>query len=413
MNRAISRRTFIGGAAGIAGVAAGTAIGLTRGTTSKHPATAAPRPGAGILVVVALYGGNDGLNTVIPYQDGAYLSARTSLGYQPSEILPLDQHLALHPNLKGLKGLWDARQLAIVLGVGYPNPNRSHFRSMDIWQSGVPDTNEITGWLGRWLDQGGDDPMRALSLGPTLPRLLSGAKTSAGSLPSGQLQLPGLGRYDATFAALNATHSSDSGWAARVAQSGTDLLTLIGDVGQILANQPPAAVGGGSLEPSPTPSTGSLAGQLDLVARLIKGGAPTQVYGVSLGGFDTHAAEKDNHARLMTELDGALSGFLKGLEGDRRANEVVVMTFSEFGRRVAANASGGTDHGTAAPLFVAGPGVRGGLYGEQPSLTDLDQGDLKFTTDFRSVYATVLAHVIGTDPKPVLGGQTFPILPFV
>ena len=401
----LSRRTFLTGAAGAAGVAAVAAhrpLEQALGLTSTSPQLRLSPAGKGILVVVTLYGGNDGLNTVIPYQDSAYLAARPSLGYQPDQVLPLDQQLAFHPNLTGLKTLWDRHQLALVLGVGYPFPSRSHFRSMDIWQSAVPETDEITGWLGRWLDLGGDNPMRALSLGPTLPKLLTGTSTAGGSIPSGQLHLPGAGRFDTTFATVETPFKGESDLAARVAQSGTDLLTLMRDVGHILSSHA-----------APTTSGGSLAGQLDVVSRLIKGGAPTEVYSVSLGGFDTHAAEKDNHARLMAELDASISGFLTSLDGDPHSDRVVVMTVSEFGRRVTANASGGTDHGTAAPMFVAGRSVRGGLYGEQPSLTDLDQGDLKFTTDFRSVYATVLDKVLGTEPKSVLNGRTFAGLSFL
>jgi uncharacterized protein (DUF1501 family) len=449
MSPPITRRTFLTGAAGagVVGVSAAAAahnqIGRALGISgSTHPSVAAStsrpvslRAGKGVLVLVTLYGGNDGLNTVIPYADPAYLAGRSTLGYQPSEVLTLDRQLGLHPNLTGLKSLWDAKQLAVVLGVGYPNPNRSHFRSMDIWQSAVPETDEVTGWLGRWLDLGRDDPMRALSLGPTLPKVMEGAKTAAGAIPSGRLALPGKGRLDAAFASLNAPFPSEGALATRIAQSGTDLLTVVQDVGQILANQPSNAVGSGNLEPAVTAPTtapptttspgkpagapsrpgaaGALAAQLDVVARLIKGGAPTQVYAVSLGGFDTHATEKDNHARLMGELDTGIAGFLKSLDGDPEGDAVVVMTYSEFGRRVAANASGGTDHGTAAPLFVAGRPVKGGFYGEQPSLTDLDQGDLKFSTDFRSIYGTMIEKVLGLDQKSILQGKTFPTLPLV
>jgi uncharacterized protein (DUF1501 family) len=174
-----------------------------------------------------------------------------------------------------------------------------------------------------------------------------------------------------------------------------------------------AATSKAASAPARPATAGALATQLDVVARLIKGGAPTQVYSVSLGGFDTHATEKDNHARLMSELDTGIAGFLKSLAGDPKGDSVVVMTYSEFGRRVAANASGGTDHGTAAPLFVAGRSVRGGFYGEQPSLTDLDQGDLKFSTDFRSVYGTMIERVLGLDQKSILQGKTFATLPLV
>lgn len=415
----LSRRNFLLSAAG-AGVAGAAALTVGRdplervlglgGVPSARPASGAPAPfgtNRGILVVVTLYGGNDGLNTVIPYTDSAYSSGRPTLGYGAHEVQALDDRLGLHPNLAGLKKLWDAKRLAIVLGVGYPGPNRSHFRSMDIWQSAVPETDEITGWLGRWLDITGTDPMRALSIGPTLPKLLQGKTAAAGAVPPGAVGLPGGDRLAGVLATLSRTTPDEAALAARVAQSGADLLTVARTVGEILASQP------GS-EPASTGARASgLGSQLDVVGRLIKGGSPTQVYSVSLGGFDTHATEKDNHARLMAELDAGISGLLGSLEGSPQGDHVVVMTASEFGRRVAANASGGTDHGTAAPLFVAGRNVKGGFYGEQPSLTDLDQGDLRFSTDFRSVYATVLATVLGADPKAVLANQTFPTLGFV
>jgi uncharacterized protein (DUF1501 family) len=266
MSFPITRRTFLAGAAGVgvAGVTAAAAahtrieraLGLSSSTHPSTPATSARQTtlahGKGILVLVTLYGGNDGLNTVIPYTDPAYLAGRPTLGYQPNEVLTLDRDLALHPNLTGLKSLWDAKQLAVVLGVGYPNPNRSHFRSMAIWQSAVPETDEVTGWLGRWLDLGGDDPMRALSLGPTLPKVMEGAKTAAGAIPTGRLALPGKGRIDADFAALETPFTGQGELASRIAQSGTDLLTVVQDVGQILANQPSNAVGSGNLEPAVT-----------------------------------------------------------------------------------------------------------------------------------------------------------------
>jgi uncharacterized protein (DUF1501 family) len=420
----ITRRQFVvaGGAAGVA-VAGSLAVAQhpwTRlaGQTAK-PATDA---GKGIVVLVTLYGGNDGLNTVIPYTDGHYLGGRPTLGYQPNDVLPLSAGLGLHPNLKGLKSLWDAKQLAIVRGVGYPQPVRSHFRSMDIWQSGSPDTPVETGWLGRWLDATGTDPMRALSVGSTLPRALSGDKQAGTAVASGGVKLPGGPGLATAFAALDSPGSDRTGLAARVAGSGADLLKVQHTLADLLSGASPSPTGDSHLETAPPTTTapakgagyrGPLAAQLDLVARLIKAGSPTKVYQVSMGGFDNHAQEKDVHARLMGELDAGISGFLGALKGNSHACGVVLMTFSEFGRRVAQNASGGTDHGTAAPLFVAGPAVKGGrFYGDQPSLTDLDQGDLRFTTDFRSVYATALAKVLGVDPSVALG-RSFPLLDLV
>ena len=417
----LSRRQFVAGATGI-GIAGAATVAVAAHPFGRSAARAMAKPKAeaeaqpaptlkagGTLVLVALYGGNDGENTVIPYSDPAYLAGRPDLGYQPNEVIALDHDLGLHPNLTGLKSLWDAKQLAIVRGVGYPSPSHSHFRGMDIWQSAVPETDEVTGWLGRWLDTaGGKDPLLTLSLGPTLPKLVSGAKTAGSSVPAGAATLPGGGRLDAAFAAVES--GRPAGLGARIAQSGTDLLTVLHSVKDVLAVQPDT-----SLEAAPTDkqAKNGLAGQLDLVARLIKGGLPTRVYVVSMGGFDTHVTEKQNHANLMGELDAGISGFVKAMATDPKGKDVVLMTFSEFGRRVAQNASGGTDHGTAAPLFVAGPAVKGGFYGEQPSLTALDQGDLRYTTDFRSVYATVAERVIGIDPKAVLAGKTFPALSFV
>jgi uncharacterized protein (DUF1501 family) len=428
--RPLSRRQFLTGAAGV-GVAAGaSAAGATllggcsshRGRTAGPVPAGAPAPaatsagsGRGVLVLLALYGGNDGLNTVIPYADGAYLSARPSLGYQPGQVVRLDAELALHPALTQLKGLWDAKQLAIVRGVGYPDSNYSHFRSMDIWQTGVPDRDEPTGWLGRYLDRtGGKDPLWALSLGPTMPPLLQGASVAGAALPSGNLTIaPAL---EAPYTALMIPGSGEPPLLQRVAASGADLLTVVHAVRDILSAQT-APAAGTNLEGGPPTSTPGgvparatgLEAQLDLVARLIAGGLPTRVYVVSFGGFDTHGSEKDTHANLLAELDSAVGAFARAVA----RHPVVLMTFSEFGRRVVENASGGTDHGSAAPLFVVGTGVKGGYYGDQPSLTDLDDGNLRFTTDFRSVYATVAEGVLGIDQRAVLEGAKFPTLGFV
>ena len=390
MTTNLTRRQFLvaGGAAGAAGVAA-VAVGQhpwTRlGTSGAKPAPAA---GKGILVLVTLYGGNDGLNTVIPYTDGHYLGGRPTLGYQPDQVLPLADGLALHPNLKGLKALWDAKELAIVRGVGYPNPIRSHFRSMDIWQTGSPDTAVQTGWLGRWLDASGADPMRALSIGNTLPPALTGAKQAGTAVATTGVRIPGGPRLGMAVAALDAPGADRSALAARVASSGADLLkvqhTLVDLLGSSttsgaaadnhLETTPPttatpgaAGGAGGAAKAGAGGAGGVLAAQLALVAKLIKAGSPTKVYQVSIGGFDNHAQEKDTHARLMAELDAGVSGFFQTLKGNPHARGVVLMTYSEFGRRVSQNASGGTDHGTAAPLFVAGPAVKGGqFYGEEP-----------------------------------------------
>ncbi|HEY3611518.1 MAG TPA: DUF1501 domain-containing protein [Pseudonocardiaceae bacterium] len=394
MNR-LTRRRFLF-ASGV--TAAGA---LAAGATQVHwtdlfaaAQTNPLRPDQGVLVVVTLYGGNDGLNTVVPAGDPAYQKARPDLAYQPHEVLNLGDGLGLNPGMTGLKSLWDENRLAVVRGVGYPVPDHSHFRSMAIWQTASPTTSVPTGWLGRWLDTTGDNPLLAVSVEPVLPPLLAGQHGAAVSLPVGGLTMPA-GQLGAAFLALGGTQAGDSVATARAARSVVDLQDAV----RVLGGAVHDSLGGAVRTAQQSP----LAGQLDLVASLVEAGVPTRAYSVSLGGFDTHADEKATQQRLLTELDGALSSFVQRMRRSTRGQQVVVLVYSEFGRRVAANAGDGTDHGTAGPVFLTGAGVRGGFYGEQPSLSELDNGDLKESTDFRSIYATVLDKVLSTDPGRVLG----------
>jgi uncharacterized protein (DUF1501 family) len=362
-------------------------------------------PDAGVLVVVTLYGGNDGLNTLIPASDPAYQNARHELAYQPNEVLSLGEGLGLNPGMKGMAGLWHDQKLAVVRGVGYPKPDHSHFRSMAIWQTASPDTQAKTGWLGRWLDESGDDPLRALSVEPVLPPLLAGEKTAGASMPNGGLTLP-TGKFGEAVQALGVAQPGETVEQARASKSIADLFeaakVLNGassspddpDSEDDQERQNGASAGG----------RGALGAQLDLVAGLVEAGVPTRAYSVSLGGFDTHADERGTQQRLLTELDAAVTPFVQRMRKTDRGRNVVVLVYSEFGRRVVANASEGTDHGTAGTMFLMGDRVRGGFHGEQPSLTDLDNGDLKETTDFRSVYGTLIEKVLGSDAGPVLPG---------
>ena len=425
----LSRRNFlralgIGATAAAVPVAVGrsaaTAASARRAASASPPRAATPSaqasPGTGTFVLLTLYGGNDGLNTVVPYGDSAYLSGRGALAIAADQVLKLDDQWGLNPSFTGIKALWDRKRVAIIRGVGYPNPNRSHFRSMDIWQSGVPDGFETTGWLGRWHDATGADPLRMVSLGASLPRAMIGLKGGGAALPNAQLTLPGGAGVTSAFAEL---HRGGAGaelglWGARLGAAGGDLLRVQAAFAPILAGTVGGA-GGTSLEGGSTANGENrteLDDQFDEVAKLIKGGAPTRAFSVSLGGFDTHASERDQHGRLLKAVDQGITRFFASLEGDARGDRVTVLVHSEFGRRVAANSSNGTDHGTAAPVLAIGPSVKGGYYGDAPSLTDLDQGDLKFTTDFRSVYATVLGGVLGLDPAAVLG-KAFAPVPFL
>jgi uncharacterized protein (DUF1501 family) len=411
LSYALSRRKFLVatgviGAAAAAGGASYLLAGVaTPGTVTKSPTKSSSAGSGSPLVVISLYGGNDGLNTVVPAADPAYQAARPTLGYHPSEVLELGDGLGLNPKLSGMQSLFRSGQLAIVRGVGYANPNLSHFESMDIWQSANPVDGTGPGWLGRWLDLTGTDPLRAISVGTILPPMLKGETQFATALTAARITLPGDGPFQEAFAAMAAAGPDRPGLLGEVAGSSSDLLDAKGRLDAL------AAAGSGA---SPL-GLKDLDGALELVAALINAGSPARVYQVSLSSFDTHADEKSNHENLLAILDQALVKFLSDIShSPGSGSDAVVMTFSEFGRRPAQNASGGTDHGAAAPLFVAGRKVAGGrFYGEEPSLTKLDpNGNLLYNIDFRSVYATVLEGVLGFDSKDVLGAS-FPNLGFI
>jgi uncharacterized protein (DUF1501 family) len=410
----LTRRRFLlaSGVTGAAALAAGAGTIGWREIAGRAATDPLPSD-ASVLVLVTLYGGNDGLGTVVPYEDPAYHDARPELAYDEGQVLTLGDGLGLNPAMKGFKGLWDAGRLAIVRGVGYPKPDRSHFRSMDIWQTGSPDRPVSTGWVGRWLDATGPDPLRAVSVGATLPPLAVGAKTAGVALPLAEFTAPS-GPLGTGVAALAKPDPADPPAQALAARSTATFLTATDVLGRPLAaddeddesDDGPQAPGGSA------GGQGELARQLAAVGRCIRAGVPTRVYAVSLGGFDTHADEKGTQSALLGQLDSAVAGFLAEMDAHGRGGDVVVAVYSEFGRRVAANAGDGTDHGTAGPVLVAGRPVRGGFHGDQPSLTALDDGDLRVTIDFRSVYATLLERVLDTDAGRVLDG-TRPALDFL
>jgi uncharacterized protein (DUF1501 family) len=381
----------VGAAGALAGVGALTLPQLAH-QSQHHPPLSA---GSGILVIVTLYGGNDGLSTVVPYADKAYHDARPELAYAPHEVLHLDAQLGLNPALHGLNGLWHDNQLAIVRGVGYPKQDRSHFGSMDIWQTASPQEPVHTGWIGRWLDATGNDPFRAVNIGEVLAPLGIGEKHVAAALSDWVPPVP-QGIAD-TLDALSDDDSHDTPAMAAVREAYRSNTKTAPQFNKVVKGVTPAAqtTGGGN--------TLTLAADLDLVATCIKAGVPSHVYMVSLADFDTHADERGAHQSLLKALDDALTPFLQRMRTSIFGKNVVVMVYSEFGRRVAANASAGTDHGTSGPVFIAGAHVKGGFYGDEPSLTDLDDGDLKTTTDFRDIYHELLSKTLRTDPEPVVG----------
>ena len=360
-----------------------------------------------ILVVVQLSGGNDGLNTVIPFADDAYHAARPTLGVDPTVVHKLNDHVGLHPNLLPVARLFEKGLASVVQGVGYPNPSRSHFRAMDIWQSAAPDRIATTGWIGRYFDNActGADPHPGISIGPSLPLAMQGDRI----MPLA-FERPDAYRYRGPDAAnyLKLNRPPDASANQTLPQSQLDFLHRTAMDAQVSSDEILRVTAGH--HPSAAYPPGDFGMGLQTVAAMIGGGLSTRVYYVSLGGFDTHANERPRHDALMKQLALGLDAFWADMATQGNADRVTMMTFSEFGRRVQQNASGGTDHGAAAPMFVLGGAIKGGVSGEHPSLTDLDQGDVKFSTDFRSVYATILEKWLQTPSEPILG-QGFATLP--
>jgi uncharacterized protein (DUF1501 family) len=383
---------------------------------SARAAAGAGKPNERILVVVQLLGGNDGLNTVVPHGIDGYNRGRRTLRIGSSQVHKVTAEIGLHPAMGGLSKLLEKGRLNVVQGVGYPNPDRSHFRSMEIWETArlEYDARALeTGWLGRALDQRGrkpgDDPPAMHVGGRSLPQALRSLHTEVPaleSLESYKLKLTGPDpERKAERSALNEVAA-----AARKADD-----PLLGFIRQTTLS----AYESSSRLEQVAPKAGDpkypnfgLARRLELVAQMIKAGFGTRIFYTSLDGFDTHANQLGTHAALLTELSDSIAAFHDDLAATGQADRVVLLTFSEFGRRVEENASLGTDHGAAAPVFLVGPVAKPGLVGAHPSFDDLDDGDLKYHTDFRRIYASMLADWLDCPPQSVVGAG-FPPLPLL
>lgn len=390
MSFVISRRRLLATAAAapLGGVVAGLAPSRAWGRSAP-----APR----ILVLVELNGGNDGLNTVVPYADPAYAAARPQLAVPRERVLQLDEGLGLHPSLAPLRPLWDSRELSLALGVGYERPNRSHFRSIEIWNSGSTAAETLQeGWLSRVLTETGGregSPAQGIVLGG----------------PEGPLAGPGLTsvvlrdprRLRQAAALLDGKPAAPANPAlAHILAERQRMQSAAEAIARRLAEAPPLR--------TTFPET-ALGRQLQRSARLIAAGAPASVYKLRHSGYDTHAGQAARHARLLDELAEGLAAFRAAMVEWGIWERTLVMTYAEFGRRVAENASGGSDHGSAAPHFLLGGRLRGGFLGAQPALDDLEGGDLKPRLDFRRLYAAVAGDWLGLPPAPDSLGRHRPL----
>jgi uncharacterized protein (DUF1501 family) len=397
--RGMDRRRFLQ----LAAMTGGGAAFASMLPVSVRNAFAAAPIGAndGVLVVVLLAGGIDGLNTYVPYGDGAYYDRRGGLAIPAGDVLTLDGNIGLHPNLPYVKTLWDQGQVALVEGLGYDNPDLSHFSSMAKWMSGYPAGAPSSGWLGRWLDGLATpaDAFDVVSLSTAVPLHVVGTARRGTGIEASEYAF---GVSDeaqdlrlATAVESFSTSASGLGqWGDTIAAAGAQMIAVNRQVKPLLT---PAL-----------PET-ELVRELTLAARLINANIGVRVVTTKLGDFDNHSGQSYWHPRQLTTLNDALQSFYSTLD-PAFAKRVTLMTFAEFGRRLPGNQSGGTDHGTSNSHMVIGPNVRGGFHGLRPSLTDLDEEDCpKFTTDFRSYYSTFLDGWLGGDSNGILGGTFAPL----
>lgn len=358
-----------------------------------------------VLVVCQLSGGNDGLNTVVPYADTTYRQLRPTLGIPDDKVLKINDELGFHPALAGLHELYKEGKVAVVQNVGYPRPNRSHFKSMEIWQSASPTSALKNGWVGRHMDTlvagGPMNPVMALGLSTDKPLALNAKVASIpcfASLADIQSMVgdPDVERMLRQIQGPDAALGSDTRVVQQASKTALDAMAVLSKQLQGFA-------------PKQTYGNDPFGQGFKQIAQLVATSPATRVVYFSAGGFDTHARQAESHERLLGGFGGAVKAFQREMEALGKADKVIVLVFSEFGRRTFENASGGTDHGAAAPMFLVGKNVKGGIHGSNPNLKDLADGDLKFGIDFRQVYAATLDQWMGGDSQVVLGEKFAPL----
>ena len=401
----LNRRSFLKTTAAAGGL---VAWGLNVPGFIQRTALAAPsadKPGAKdtILVVIELEGGNDGLNTVIPFKDPEYAKLRPTLKQPADQVKKINDDLAFHPSMTGLAELLQDNAVCVVQGVGYPNPSQSHFRSMDIWQAASTDEQLTEGWLGKALMHMKAPAFHLKSSKDKAPLAVEGAPVRVPSITT-------LEEFQLQTAAASIADKKEQRdiieSAAQAKQTNSPLLDYVQrTAANTYASSRRLQEIGKNYEPkSPYPNT-PLATQLKLAAQLIDADLGARVFYVSIGSFDTHGSQAPTHANLWTQVSGAMTAFYKDMKARGHDERLLMMTFSEFGRRAKENGSRGTDHGSAAPMLLVGGKVKAGMVGKHPSLTELEMGNLKHHTDFRQVYAGILDNWLGVSSKDVLGGE--------
>jgi uncharacterized protein (DUF1501 family) len=405
----ISRRNFLKQSLAVVSLGVAVPSVFGRAVLAAAAERGSAPPSGKTLIVVQLAGGVDGLNTVIPYRDSEYRRLRPSLAVPDNQMIAIDDRYAFHSSFARMKDIFDAGRLAVVQGVGYPNPNFSHFKAMDIWQTADPDGQAREGWLGRYfegLTDADGHPLSGLNIGRSLPTAFRSDKASIASLESletfGLQSAAGDGNPEARQTSLMRLYDiyrpANTPFAA--------LLDTTFDDASLSATQ--LATVHAAYKPAVTYPQSSLASGLRLLAELIDAGGdvnPLRVGHVTIGGFDTHTQQPGRLSDLLRETSEGIHAFWNDIEGHGHAGDVMIMTWSEFGRRVPENGQAGTDHGSAGPMFIVGSAVKGGFHGDPPNLANLDNGNLVFTTDFRSVYATVLERWLQAPAADVLAGR--------
>lgn len=375
---------------------------------------AAPSTGK-TLVIVQLSGGNDGLNTVVPYRNDIYYRERPTLAISRDKVLTINDEVGFNPALESLKSLYDDGLVTVINNVGYPNPDRSHFRSMDIWQTASASDQYLpTGWVGRYLDANcagtttACQPHRAIEVDDTLSLALKGGNINGLAMlnPRKLFSQTQNGLVKELATASHADEHSNVAYLYKTLAETVSSAAYVYDKSARTASPVSATKG--------TYPVNELGNRLKTVSELIQSGVSTSVYYISISGFDTHINQPGQQERLLRQYAEAVKAFMGDLKATNRQNDVLLMTFSEFGRRVKQNASNGTDHGTANNVFLIGGGLKGSgtVFNEAPNLTNLDEGDLKYTVDFRRVYATLLRNWLNTDDVAILG-RKFETLGFV